>query len=250
MRIEDLVPIAIPAAFVTFILVEQLKPARPLPRVPGWRLRGVISFLMTGFISASLPLLYVDLIRTHRLMNLEGLGTVGGAAVALLAGEFVGYWWHRLRHRPLLWRLMHQMHHSAERVDIFGSAYFHPLDIAGETVISGVVATMTMGVSGEAAAMGGLVSVLLSLFQHTNVRTPRWLGFIIQRPESHSVHHARGVHAYNYGNLAIYDMLFRTFRNPERFEPEAGFYDGASARVGAMLLFRDLAPAIPLPTRR
>lgn len=47
-----------------------------------------------------------------------------------------------------------------------------------------------------------------------------------------------------------YDMIFGTFRNPERFEPEAGFYDGASARVGAMLAFRDLAPALPLPTRR
>jgi hypothetical protein len=47
-----------------------------------------------------------------------------------------------------------------------------------------------------------------------------------------------------------YDMIFGTFRNPERFEPEAGFYDGASARVGAMLTFRDLAPALPLPTRR
>jgi sterol desaturase/sphingolipid hydroxylase (fatty acid hydroxylase superfamily) len=250
MRIEDIVPIAIPAAFVTFIVAEKLKPARPLPRVRGWRLRGVISFLMTGFISSSLPLLYIDVVRRHRLMDLEGLGTVGGAAVGMLATEFVGYGWHRLRHRPVLWRLMHQMHHSAERIDIFGSAYFHPLDIAGEIVVSGLVATMVMGVSGEAAALGGLVGVLLSLFQHTNVRTPRWLGFIIQRPESHSIHHARGVHAYNYANLPIWDMLFGTFRNPERFELEAGFYDGASARVGAMLAFRDLAPALRLPTRR
>ena len=46
------------------------------------------------------------------------------------------------------------------------------------------------------------------------IRTPRWFGFIIQRPEAHAVHHARGVHAYNYGNVMLWDILLGTFRNP------------------------------------
>jgi hypothetical protein len=54
------------------------------------------------------------------------------------------------------------------------------------------------------------------------------------------VHHARGVHAYNYGNLAICDLLFGTLRNPEAFADEQGFWDGASAKVGAMLIGRDV----------
>ena len=62
----------------------------------------------------------------------------------------------------------------------------------------------------------------------------------MQRPEGHSVHHTRGVHAYNYGNLSLWDLLFGTFRNPAEFAAEAGFYEGASARVGAMLLGRDI----------
>jgi sterol desaturase/sphingolipid hydroxylase (fatty acid hydroxylase superfamily) len=79
------------------------------------------------------------------------------------------------------------------------------------------------------------------MFQHTNIRTPRWLGYIVQRPESHSCHHERGVHARNYGDLPLFDMLFGTFHNPERFEGECGFHDGGSARVGAMLIGRVIA---------
>ena len=36
-------------------------------------------------------------------------------------------------------------------------------------------------------------------------------------------------------------MIFGTYRNPEMFEGEVGFYDGASARVGDMLLGRDVS---------
>ena len=48
------------------------------------------------------------------------------------------------------------------------------------------------------------------------------------------------LHAYNYADLPLWDMVFGTFKNPERFEAEAGFYEGASRRVGAMLLGRDV----------
>jgi sterol desaturase/sphingolipid hydroxylase (fatty acid hydroxylase superfamily) len=79
------------------------------------------------------------------------------------------------------------------------------------------------------------------VLQHANVRTPRWLGYVVQRPESHSRHHARGVHAGNYSDLPIFDLLFGTFDNPPAFAKRAGFYDGASARVAEMLSFRDVA---------
>jgi hypothetical protein len=36
-------------------------------------------------------------------------------------------------------------------------------------------------------------------------------------------------------------MIFGTYRNPETFEGEAGFYDGASARVLNMVLGRDVS---------
>jgi len=39
----------------------------------------------------------------------------------------------------------------------------------------------------------------------------------------------------------VLDMIFGTFKNAERFEPETGFYDGASKRIGEMLVFRDVS---------
>jgi len=81
------------------------------------------------------------------------------------------------------------------------------------------------------------------VFQHANLKTPRWVGYLVQRPESHAVHHERGVHAYNYSDLPLWDMVFGTFRNPaaDRPLPQQGFYDGASARLLDMLLFRDVS---------
>ncbi len=239
MQIENLFPVVVPAAFLALIALERIRPARPLPRVRAWRVVGVVAFAVTGVVSSSVPLLYQGFVLEHRLMDLSWLGLPAGTLLALLATELAGYWFHRLRHTRVLWPV-HQLHHSAERLDVFGSAYFHPLDIAGESFVGAVASTMLLGVRGEAAALAGLISVLLSLFQHTNVRTPRWLGYLVQRPESHSIHHARGVHAFNYCDLPVWDMVFGTFRNPSRFEAEAGFYDGASRRIGAMLLGRDV----------
>jgi sterol desaturase/sphingolipid hydroxylase (fatty acid hydroxylase superfamily) len=48
------------------------------------------------------------------------------------------------------------------------------------------------------------------------------------------------VHAYNYANIPLWDMLFGTFRNPPAFPERYGFWDGASAQMGAMLLGRDV----------
>src|SRR3546814_12439209 len=67
------------------------------------------------------------------------------------------------------------------------------------------------------------------------------LGYLVQRPESHSVHHQRGVHAYNYSDLPLFDIVFGTFRNPRDFAHEQGFWQGASARVPQLLAFRDIA---------
>ena len=73
-----------------------------------------------------------------------------------------------------------------------------------------------LGVPPAAATMTILIVSFLSMFQHANVRTPRWLGYLVQRPESHTVHHARGIHRHNYADLPVFDLLFGTFRNPRR----------------------------------
>ena len=88
-----------------------------------------------------------------------------------------------------------------------------------------------------------IVLVLNRNWQAINVRTPQWVGYFLQRPESHSLHHARGVHQFNYSDLPLFDILFGTFRNPKDFADQNGFFDGASARIPQMLVFKDIAGA-------
>jgi sterol desaturase/sphingolipid hydroxylase (fatty acid hydroxylase superfamily) len=98
-----------------------------------------------------------------------------------------------------------------------------------------------VGLSAQAVTYVLYATMFLATFQHLNVRTPQWLGYIVQRPESHSIHHGRGVHQYNYSDLPLFDILFGTFRNPKEFASENGFYDGASAKIAQILLFKDIA---------
>jgi sterol desaturase/sphingolipid hydroxylase (fatty acid hydroxylase superfamily) len=153
-----------------------------------------------------------------------------------------------------IWRSFHQMHHSAERLDSFGAFYFSPFDVVGFTFLTSLSLTVVVGLSAQAVTYAISATTFLAIFQHLNVRTPQWLGYFVQRPESHSVHHARGIHHYNYSDLPLFDLLFGTFRNPKDFASEAGFYDGASAKMPQILVFRDIAgsdfdPAMKLDTR-
>jgi hypothetical protein len=40
--------------------------------------------------------------------------------------------------------------------------------------------------------------------------------------------------------LSLWDRLFGTFENPAEFASQAGFWDGASQKTGALLLGRDV----------
>ena len=111
----------------------------------------------------------------------------------------------------------------------------------GFTALGSLCLTLVIGITPEAATLVLYVTTFLGVFQHANIRTPRWLGYIVQRPESHSHHHARGVHARNYSDLPIFDLLFGTLHNPHHFATDTGFYHGASARLVDMLRFRDIA---------
>ena len=242
----DPVSLAVIAIYAALILWEALAPARPLPAVRGWKLMGISAFVVYFFISSYLPLLWGEWLGQFQLFDLTRLGTWGGAVVGVLVYEFGVYVWHRTMHNTsVLWRIFHQMHHSAERVDTYGAFWFSPFDMVGWTAVSSLALTLVVGISPEATTVVLLATALLAIFQHTNVRTPQWLGYFVQRPESHSHHHERGVHARNYSDLPVFDLLFGTFHNPRDFAPQAGFYDGASARIFAMLLARDVTSPAP-----
>ncbi len=237
---EAIINLLIPVVFILALVLERVFPARKLPRVRGWLWKGLGFFAIVGVVNAILPPLVAEALGPYAPWSLASLGTIGGAVVGLIATELASYWVHRFMHRyQPVWRWTHQMHHSAERMDIAGAVYFHPLDMVLAVSFVSIV-TVLVGASAEAAMLAGFAGFLMAMFQHLNVRTPVWLGYIVQRPESHSVHHGRGVHAYNYGNLALWDLVFGTFRNPREFTAETGFWDGASKKLLPMLIGRDV----------
>jgi sterol desaturase/sphingolipid hydroxylase (fatty acid hydroxylase superfamily) len=207
----DPVSLGVLALYGAMMLVEALAPGRALPRIRGWLPRALASFAVYFYLSSYLPLLWDGYLARYQLLDLSGLGPIAGATVGLFVYEGLVYAWHRAMHESdWLFRTFHQMHHS-------------------------------VGLSPEAVTLFLFATLFLGIFQHMNVRTPRWLGYFIQRPESHTIHHGKGLHRRNYSDLPVFDMVFGTFRNPAGFEMDTGYYDGASARVVDMLLCRDIS---------
>jgi sterol desaturase/sphingolipid hydroxylase (fatty acid hydroxylase superfamily) len=154
---------------------------------------------------------------------------------------FVYYFWHRARHEvDWLWKWVHQVHHSPQRIEIITSFYKHPLELLLNSILSSLVLYGLCGLSVTAATSAVLLSGLAELFYHWNIRTPAWLGPFFQRPESHCVHHELGRHTSNFADLPLWDILFRTYDNRPTFAGRCGFDDNREARLGAMLVGVDV----------
>jgi len=235
------ISLSILGMYLFLMLWEGIFPARKMPVIPYWHIKGILSFIIYFFISSYLPFLYAAWWPSFHLLDLSGVNVIAGGIIAILLNELGVYIWHRSMHgQKWLWRIFHQMHHSAERIDTYGAFYFSPVDMIGWTVLGTVVFSFVTGLPPASIALMLLVLNFLNIFQHANIRTPVWIGYIVQRPESHAVHHEKGVHAFNYCSIPLFDILFNTFRNPRGYVKENGFYKGASARVKEMLLFKEV----------
>lgn len=238
----DPVSLTIFTCYGLLMLWEYFWPANRLAAANYWRLKNMSSFALFFFLSSYLPLAWDTFFAQWQILNLSALDTLSATLIGLLLYEFAVYIWHRSMHKSnTLWRVFHQMHHSAERVDSWSAFWFSPLDMIGWTLLGSIALVLIVGIPPEAATNIILLTTFFAIFQHCNIRTPRWLGYFIQRPESHSIHHAKGVHAYNYSDLPLYDMLFGTFRNPQYANTKSGLYPGASDAIVDMLLTKDLS---------
>jgi sterol desaturase/sphingolipid hydroxylase (fatty acid hydroxylase superfamily) len=113
-------------------------------------------------------------------------------------------------------------------------------------VLSSAILYLVVGLSPKAASLAVLLTGLAELVYHWNVRTPHWLGYIFQRPESHCVHHQEGLHSFNYADLPLWDMLFGTFRNPKEWQARCGF-GPLEHRLPEMLIGVDINEQFPAP---
>jgi hypothetical protein len=151
------------AIYAALILWERIAPAEKLAEARAWPLRGVIAFFVLIYVSTYLPLIWGEYLAPIQLLDLSGLHPVVAAIIGLLAFELALYWWHRSMHETnVLWRMFHQMHHSAERVDTFGAFYFSPMDMIGFTLLSSLALTI-VGLAPQAATIVILATTFLDL---------------------------------------------------------------------------------------
>ena len=227
--------------YAILLLWEEIFPARKLPKVKYWRIKGLLFFTAFFYVASYLPIFIDPFLAKFQLLDLTHLGLIPSAIIGLFVYELFVYLYHRLMHKyDFLWRTFHQVHHSAERLDAYGSLFHSPLDMIGFTLVGSISFALFIGLPPQTITVLLFIINFMAFFQHANIKTARWLGYIVQRPESHSIHHGRGIHKNNYADLPLIDMIFGTFQNPKNYQKETGFYDGASNRILDMLRFKDI----------
>ena len=225
-----------------FMVLERAFPGRELPASKGWYLRAVflnavqLGVVVLGGITWSIWLQGPSLFRISGM-----LPDIAQGLVCWFVGTFFFYWWHRARHSvAFFWRVFHQIHHSATRIETLTSFYKHPVEIAVNSVLSTVIVFVLLGASVEASPWYSFFAALGEFYYHSNLKTWRWTGYFIQRPEQHSIHHQLDLHDFNYGDITWWDRMFGTFRDPETFAPRCGYHGDREQLLGQMLIFRDV----------
>ena len=151
------------------------------------------------------------------------------AIAGLLLLDFIGaYLVHMIEHKvKFLWKF-HMVHHADTQVDTTTANRHHP----GESVIRAVFAILAVFVLGTPMWLVMLyqsLSVVLSQFNHANIKTPSWfdktLGLIIVSPNMHRIHHhlMRPQTDSNYGNIfSFWDKLLGTYNSTPMSEIKYG----------------------------
>ncbi|MDE2423921.1 MAG: sterol desaturase family protein [Betaproteobacteria bacterium] len=159
--------------------------------------------------------------------------------IGYLLITFFIYWWHRLRHQSnFLWRTFHQIHHSTYRIQTLTAIYAHPLDFIGTALVVNSVIYLILGLHLKAAVLTTVITSFFDFWEHTNIKTPKWLGYILVRPEMHRIHHEKNKHNNNY-SIPLWDMIFGTYENSNR-EVVCGFDIEHEKQVLRLLTFHDL----------
>ncbi|HTP39268.1 MAG TPA: sterol desaturase family protein [Steroidobacteraceae bacterium] len=230
------------AVFSVCFLLERAAPGWPLPAVRTWPYRVLtVNAVQLGVILFA-GITWERWLSSASLFHLSGLVSPAvGGLIAYFIATFVFYWWHRWRHEySLLWRGFHQIHHSPQRLEVITSFYKHPGEMVVNSILGSLLVYTVLGLSLKAGAIYTFCTAVGEFFYHTNVRTPRWVGFVFQRPEMHRIHHQYNRHKNNYGDITWWDMLFGTYENPKEWVHTCGFDDDKEQRLVAMLKYRDV----------
>src|SRR5262245_15065015 len=223
-------------------ILERIIPGWSLPKVRTWPFRVLLINGVQLCVVTVAGLTWERWLASTSVLHLsKNLSSGIGGIVAYFIATFVFYWWHRWHHEyNLFWRGFHQIHHSPQRLEVITSFYKHPGEMIVNSIIGSILVYTILGLTPEAGAIYTMCTALGEFFYHTNVKTPRWVGFVFQRPEMHRIHHQHGRHKNNYGDITWWDMLFGTYENPKEWVHTCGFDDPKEQQLLRMLAYKDV----------
>lgn len=146
--------------------------------------------------------------------------------LSLLLLDLMIYWQHRLFHIvPVLWRF-HKVHHGDSHIDASTGLRFHPVEIVLSILLKGL-AVLILGVPAIAVIIFEVALNGFALFNHANIRLPRWLEYplrtVLITQVLHRIHHSQVVEETNsnYGfSVSWWDKLFGSYKSQAKKSDE------------------------------
>lgn len=226
---------------IVFLILERKFPGRELPNAKGWYFRAIVINLVQFLLIGLSGITWNKYFRNDSLLHLGSWSyPVIEGFVYWFFGTFVFYWWHRLRHANGFWLIFHQLHHSPKRIELLTSFYKHPIEIIADSIIASFFIYFVFGGTALAGAWTSFFGATGEYFYHSNIATPKWIGYFIQRPEHHSIHHQLDVHKYNFGDITWWDRMFGTFKEADDFAEQCGFPNDNESKFWDMMRFKDV----------
>lgn len=173
--------------------------------------------LLVGTLSAGAVVLLTSAGYTKLSLDGEGwspASTLGIIAALIAFNDLWFYAWHRLLHRPALFKRVHAVHHRSVDTNPFTSYSFHALEalvLGGWIVPMAVLVPLPVPALAATAVIGTANNVMSHLGYEF---LPRWLLKVpglrwMNTATFHSLHHAKS-HG-NYGLFTrVWDRLFGT----------------------------------------
>jgi len=171
-------------------------------------------------------------------LNLPG-SIVAQGFMFYLIYSFGNYWFHRWKHsNSILWRYLHNFHHSTSHMETRIAFYRHPLEILVNTLYLIFLGKFIFSLPFEVIAIALAIEGCLEVFHHSNIKISKYfspLGYLIQLPDMHLVHHEYGLHRFNYAPF-LWDAVFGTIKIPRQWNKRLGF--ARSAHISEFFFFK------------
>lgn len=190
-----------------------------------------IFFSTLSIIIFSVPpllMLYSDTIRPQTTFyeNIDKYGTlypVIAFPLMILMHDTYFYWVHRIMHSPVLFSMVHLVHHKSTNPSPWAAYAFHPLEAVVESMIF-VIFLFTIPVHTIHLIFFFVFSLLYNVYGHLGFElypkgfNKHWLGKWINTSVSHNQHHQ-----YFKGNYGLYFTIWDRVMGTLRTDYDSAF---------------------------